>query len=892
MAIIPTIQPRGSFDVPGSPAPHLANPMAEVGMQIGDALNHLASGWSAARNNALDASFSDFQFDETKALDAASASLKPGDAAGFAGGYDAGFQKRAQEWLARNGAVAADWQPRLNQVRLGLFRRAAALEEAGRNQFAGEQIDGLLSSNLVPKAARAASLPDGPTKAAELQAIVLEANKFIDNSTLSEAGKEDRKLKVRRDIEEVFAGSLPPAERISLSPTLATETVADRIVSIEGTGKNPESSAEGPGQFIDSTWLHLVKAYRPDLAQGMSDAEILALRTGPAAGQIGAEMTRAYSLENAAYLQHNGIEASAGNLYLAHFLGPQGAVDLIKAPPEASAAEINPAAAKANPSIFFNAGDERGTPDTANPKTAAQVAEWAAARMGGVFHNDWGRQLSSIPWDQRAAIANDGMTALVAQRKQQADAEQAIYEARLNALKNGIEDGSAGEADIAAAYDGGKGWLAPHADDRHGLVTRVHERDKTLLEAATGLALIQGPVGTVNPFDDTQKRQVNAWYDQTAGASSLLQGGAEAVPSLLQLRTVVERAQFVPASAVARLQQGIYSPDLALRSRAMTVMDGLARENPSAYVAAFGQEDRRRVDVYQRLSTMVPSSTIDEELDPTMTVQRRQERDARMAEGRLLAGKIDSSEILGVFDANGKWPGGGASMPGDALAQTALRTDFEDVFAEAYARVPTEEEAKKLALKWVGEKWGATDVGSGGRTLMAYPPEKYYPHVDGSFTWMDAQLEEAVHAQYPDAKNWWLVTDPQTEADVSAKTPPAYRVMTVGPDGAYRLLGNRIRQGGPDEAPVYTSVPALVRFDYRRAEAVAAARFNELRRVTVGPDRQPHGDPLTEQITRGLGDAARGGIQSVGRGWQWLRDNPLGPDFSGRDTKATGRGAE
>lgn len=147
--------------------------------------------------------------------------------------------------------------------------------------------------------------------------------------------------------------------------------LADQIINAESGGEtnatNPNSSATGPGQFINSTWLDLIGKYRPDLAQGKSPAQILALRSDP---DVSSQMVRAYANENTNILGNAGLPATAGNLYLAHFAGPGGAVNVLKADPSTPVSQIlSPQAVAANPFLKgMNAG---------------QLAQWAGGRVGG-----------------------------------------------------------------------------------------------------------------------------------------------------------------------------------------------------------------------------------------------------------------------------------------------------------------------------------------------------------------------------------------------------------------------------------------------------------------------------------------------------------------------------
>lgn len=146
--------------------------------------------------------------------------------------------------------------------------------------------------------------------------------------------------------------------------------IIDQIIGAESSGnpnaRSKTSSAAGLGQFINSTWLDMMKRYRPDLTEGKSQDQILALRTDP---QLSREMTTNYASENAARLRSVGHEPTAGSTYLAHFAGPGTAIKLLNAEPGAPAAPImGDAAVKSNPFL-------------AN-MTAGQLRSWADRKMG------------------------------------------------------------------------------------------------------------------------------------------------------------------------------------------------------------------------------------------------------------------------------------------------------------------------------------------------------------------------------------------------------------------------------------------------------------------------------------------------------------------------------
>ena len=117
---------------------------------------------------------------------------------------------------------------------------------------------------------------------------------------------------------------------------------AIRESALNPKAKAQTSSATGLFQFIESTWLEVMKEEGPRLGyQTYADAikvdsdgdlyikdkalreEVLALREDP---QIAADLAAAFTRKNGAYLHERfGRMPSPGELYIAHFMGAKGA---------------------------------------------------------------------------------------------------------------------------------------------------------------------------------------------------------------------------------------------------------------------------------------------------------------------------------------------------------------------------------------------------------------------------------------------------------------------------------------------------------------------------------------------------------------------------------------
>ena len=110
----------------------------------------------------------------------------------------------------------------------------------------------------------------------------------------------------------------------------------------------------------------MMNTYRPELARSLSTADLLALRYD---ATISREMVRNLAREGEAYLKARGHQITAGRLYLCHFLGMEGAHQVLSAPGSAQlSAVLGSSVIQANP---FLTG-----------KTASYVVDWAERKMG------------------------------------------------------------------------------------------------------------------------------------------------------------------------------------------------------------------------------------------------------------------------------------------------------------------------------------------------------------------------------------------------------------------------------------------------------------------------------------------------------------------------------
>ena len=168
------------------------------------------------------------------------------------------------------------------------------------------------------------------------------------------------------------------------------------------TARAGTSSATGLYQFIDQSWLGVIKQHGGEHGLGwasnaitrsgnrwvVSDpgmkSAILNLRNNP---DVSASMAAEFASDNKASLEGSlGRGATGTDLYMAHFLGLGGARSFLRtmqANPNVSGAAMFPAAARANRNIFYDAGGNARSLGDIYQRFAAKL-DRGAAKVGAV----------------------------------------------------------------------------------------------------------------------------------------------------------------------------------------------------------------------------------------------------------------------------------------------------------------------------------------------------------------------------------------------------------------------------------------------------------------------------------------------------------------------------
>ena len=789
----------------------------------------IQGAWDRVSAEETESRYSSFEFDELRRYDEAVQGVQPGQAKNFTDNYLRGYFERAKEF---QGSVSPQFHGPVEQKLFGLEKRiwgdAIGFERGEVKRSSLNNLDSTFRSVILPFASQAAKLPTGDLRKGKLLAEAeAKAKKLIDdNLALTPIEKDELwngatddkgnwKPGVRENIQKAFLGSLPDEEQLYADPTRPVETLGNRMRQIESGGDvnavNPNSSAVGADGFLEGTWLGIMEKYRPELTKGKSKAQILAMRTDE---QLSGEMRDLYATENSEFLGSRGYAATPGNIYLAHFLGPAGAVQMLGADPNTPADEINPAAAKANPSVFYINGDPN------QPVTAGEIAEWSGALMSGVRHEDWAGTLDAVPFEYKVASAKDASGRIADAEAGRAIAENKARTALIEDRKYLLEIGRYGEAELFADIESGN---IIDGDAIRTLRERIQERTKDATLRAKDSGLINGGYVPNRYVEDDQKMvdRLDAGSPDLLGdvndQDPSLEGRDERQPdandAAAQLRWWADKG-VLPTAKVDELKLGLRNADRDTRMRAYSIADGLYRYDQAMVEHYFTEDDLKRIDLYQEYADKLAPEQLDELLSPNVTPQVAEAREGLMKAGETIAQDVDVSDLLNAFDPEyGGFPGGipfnTPEVSADPLIAQSLKSDYVSLYAYHYSLAGNEESAKTLAIKSLGRKWNVTNVGSPGPMLVPYPPENFYPTFNESHDWMDDQAQAYVDSIEPDADGWFLTPYEGTEAAVAQwnagiKVAVPYRLMVMD-------KGSDIPRIVRDPA---TNLPKEFEFDY------------------------------------------------------------------------------
>ena len=633
---------------------------------------------------------------------------------------------------------------------------------------------------------------------------------------------------------DVVLGLYSPTEPVTTSPpnlpsgqTFDLPSYLRRTKGAEGTGKNPTSTAVGYFQFTDRTWLDTYKEVFGKT--GETDAQILAKKKDEG---IATKLAEKLTNDNIDGLKAANKPINDATVYLAHFLGLSDAVKVLSAHADESVRGlISSKSIAANANVFSKGPKGHG----ANVQTAGDLLSWAIDKMGG----EKPTPLKPIPpgWKGNVedAIQELGMTADQAQEflrtgkdtrtasqtlsggigpiipsaeaaqklgitfdaegktgipaldqasgadrmqmltlartlmnEREADAkaaQRASHEQWLNEFLNGLQDGRLGQADLNTAYTNGQ--LTDY-DERMKAQHILDEKNKTDKNLVLFQTMIQSGQ-QFNPFSTAAQDAAEAGFQHAVKYATENKLPTDAFTIALR---EWQRTGILPKSGGVMVRGALISTDPQAVLKGAAVAGNMLRQNPNAFAGVEGQTD------IERAAVNFNHYVYDYGMSPNDAAARvAAENDPKFKDTLKYNDpvKIEAFKQLrqsGVNVAREVFPS--SKFPNQDTLNEANQTYFS-LIGDQLVRGMDLPTAMAQAKAQIQKVYG---VNSNGR-IVKYPPERGYPQVLGSWTYIYKDAQETVKAETGrDPIKINLVPIPGvTDQDFRTGKPPRYRIF-------------------------------------------------------------------------------------------------------------------
>jgi hypothetical protein len=655
------------------------------------------------------------------------------------------------------------------------------LPEPLRPQFIelvrGERERWLTQAAAVENDQRNAWYRDGVAETLDTkQAEVFEAPELFDvaladiNRTIEASGLPPTEQEALKDaalkslgqtVGERYVRDNPAALTPDALGLTAREGYYDAIRSAESGGNdqaaNPRSSAFGRYQFTAGTWKGLVERY-PGAGLTIDG------RADPAQQEVA---IRLFTAENERTLQAAGIPATDANLYSAHFLGADGAKRVLSGADGSLVSNYVPREViDANPFL--------------EGMTVARFKSWAERKTSGA---DSGApkpspEFAGLSFGERVELYDRAIASQAEQVKAAQATAKSQYDALKGSLELGIQTGEvASEQTIlnSALTDGDKATL---------LRSYRAAQEEVAASDAFLRSWAEGTQPDLNPYNADDRKLATDAYN------SLLESVPEDQRASASAQFIADTG-IVPPPVVADVRQNLAAVDVN------SVGQGLAQAAAIYDAAPMGldsvEHGKQVAEAAATYKELVGSRGLSLEQAAQHVIDMRDPAKVRQAEvldkawnEAVKDERFTVGDVLSAFGDNAL-PGG--PVAGMTPAQAAgLTADYLMAAERAFKGAANGDIdiARRIALEEMKRTYGVSTT-SGTPVVMKFPPEHFYPAVDGSQEYIRALALKDAKDVVPDAANVMLVATPETSQDVRAGRPPRYNLMYQLPDGRWDM---------------------------------------------------------------------------------------------------------
>jgi hypothetical protein len=411
-----------------------------------------------------------------------------------------------------------------------------------------------------------------------------------------------------------------------------------------------------------------------------------------------------------------------------------------------------------------------GAPGTVADKVKYQMEQHkakAAALLGGTYTPTIGDpDLDRIPYERREQLYKQGEQDYAQELTRQRTAVKDDF-----SLQIARDPQSNLESQILqnSVIDNG---------DKATLINSLHSALKENQGVPELIKAIGEGKGSLNPFDSEQTKVGEKAYDRMVSGSS--DDDRKTITS-----GFIAQTGYIPKAVQADLRRGSVSTEPAVMAQTMQAAEILQKNANASFGAMEGSAGvQKKLDLY-RSYTRDMGYTAEEAAKRLIDADKPERAAQREA---LLKSKtvadavkaVDSSTVAASFDQSFLGLRSNPSLGPTPAAEASMVADYRSIYQEAIVDANGDlTVAKKAADQRFQRIYGVTSMTPmGSKVVVKYPPEKVYPAApDGTHTYIQDQLNEAMKAEGVTGDQFYLQPDDITGQDVRAGKPPRYAVF-------------------------------------------------------------------------------------------------------------------
>lgn len=455
-----------------------------------------------------------------------------------------------------------------------------------------------------------------------------------------------------------------------------------------------------------------------------------------------------------------------------------------------------------------------------------KVQEGAPAGDGSVTMRTVGNgtvdpRYADIPIDARIQLIGAAEREIKQRDQEVQVAQQEQHNTWLNQFMNDLNDGKAGAEDIEAARKSGRLTDFDEINRAQGI---VEARQKATLDIDTFNALSAQPGFAWNPYDDRQRKAVDA--------AVAAQGGTP-----MAAFNVWQKTGILGKAGGVALRGAMISTDPNSVSAGASIASSMLARNPNAFAGVEGGEEiERNALLYGHYVNDLGYSPGDaakrvaEQNTPEMR-RKIQMGQPEVAAFRKTVQRTDVQGMLGkALDTT--WFDGKPTFLGPEQRQAAGQ-DYADLAADHFQRYGDANAAQSYASAQMRRLYGVVN----GR-LMKYPPTRAYPVIGGSQSYIFEQAAadiKKVTGRAVDPSKVYLLPIPTATAEAfrAGKAPPyeVHYIDQVSGQSVYRTLNGQAFYADPRVAAKAAGRANQARLAKEREDYLAREQFGRDARV-------------------------------------------------------------